>query len=1572
MLVIILFTSGAPTAQAYDDDTHYHLTYYLARLTGYTPEQAYRIASANVGIDYAPESEPVQMTARLQEAYLKEDLASAKDAQVPLIYTHAFMDCRNNPDCLVDPSERAAALSVLDSATKQFGSQAMSSRNFGAYLHFFQDKYAHVGYSSWGGHWPISDRRNLTMTLKHLTGEKPLGSVADYLSHVPPEYAKNPKTREEEMIDGTLSFMFDYLSTNLPHQKVDAKKLGAASSEARSILATLRSVNKAPDPLVVKDAKIFAELLSRKPPMASYVEYVKWTYEVLSVIGSRYLGLGIKEPPNAKRAYDAVRDAVRPIEPEYWEGDYPPSFNPVFKSFNRLGAYTGDPDPFTLYGDLRVASVTEVREGKKVPAEKVSVRVTLGPVRTSDKDGTSLPEKPYARRGLVFEKLPVGKVKVEVLRDNKAVWSQEIKLLKVEETLAIDLSDEESSVSKSDVDIKLQSLRDALARIAEKQKKLEALCGEAKELAGRVEASVAAALARTAALESEIAPKISSMQQKAGEIAGVKTKADGALSEAQETSKRAEFLSIKACAQIAEILQRGDTSVQGLKKITEDTEKSLQESQQSITAAIQTIESYIAQADAGIAAIEALEQEVWPPFRAAEVELRTGIEGAKNALFTLGGLIGEMQANAASVRALIEEVRSLSTRISALNTAALNEDKDYKTTYNDVLRELGEAEKETKNIESKLGCADEMSKESARLDKHIQEGEDALLKVREDFNKYIAASRTDRAATSAVLDQIRPFLSSIEESHKRLGACVEGSDEAIKDPVGHALSRCDFELAEQIAAVIPDTEERKAALEKIEVAKKKEEKTRQLEAEADRLYHAPGYDAALAKLREARALTVCPDRQSELDEKIRSVENERLFHQSLIASLSGPCDFLRANSFLEYLKARKPREEAVQLLKERKESDKKTNAELAKIDALFNEGRFDEALKILEAQKTLDEPCKNHADTIDYWNDQIRSEAAFVASAKGALESCDFGAAEGHVQNITARQPKSELSRQLSERKENEKAQLDKVSQAAKLYQEGSFDASIAILEPACAGFTCEKYTGKCAEKLAKVREQKGIYENILAALADCRFEKAEELLAGFEPKGPKETLSRRVAEAKDREKNTFKLAKEAADAAHAGEFDKSEGLLRQAESASSCDRLKEQVQEKIAKVREQKTVYTEGLAAVESCDLSTAENAASRLTFKTPHADLEKKISQARSKLDKLRSKTAMMNSSLNNLLQKSGSDQVSDEALWREADKREGELQQALQEASTSAGCAHQANEIVKDTLEMIRRARTGGSAKEQKESEGPCTKKALKKANVIYSVGNGLYDAGNYAAAAERYQEVLGEIPAECADDRATVQKRLADAKEHTKKTVDCSGIPNTESAWDAASERAYCGCIRGFVPSRLKRGCIKHPESQVRNARCPEGRIPQWDTASEQVLCYEDPYVVEQRRRGQEAAQQAISSMIGIMSNARGRQTPSYGGGYPSGPSMNNAQACAGYRQYLQQLCNSGDRSPQALEIARRTHDSAHMAQCSDPAIGEAYRCITGGGGSGSSMGWVNQGYQVSSDGSNSPGVDTTNR
>ena len=82
MAVGLHLSLGSRVAQAYDSDTHYLLTYYLARKVGYSPEEARRIASANVSIEREVNTSTEPMQGK----------GISKAAQAPRINYHAFED----------------------------------------------------------------------------------------------------------------------------------------------------------------------------------------------------------------------------------------------------------------------------------------------------------------------------------------------------------------------------------------------------------------------------------------------------------------------------------------------------------------------------------------------------------------------------------------------------------------------------------------------------------------------------------------------------------------------------------------------------------------------------------------------------------------------------------------------------------------------------------------------------------------------------------------------------------------------------------------------------------------------------------------------------------------------------------------------------------------------------------------------------------------------------------------------------------------------------------------------------------------------------------------------------------------------------------------------------------------------------------------------------------------------------------------------------------------------------------------------------------------------------------------
>lgn len=160
------------SAFGYSEDTHYYFTYVAARLSGYTPDQAWRLASMDQGVDDSSEVEPLQTDRSYYDgaAFIAKYLASNSDTPqsefniYPTWHPYAF-DIRRDFHAFRDEQYNVAhrrigfQFGADPSAEKDIAAQFVSLydnslflENPGGAMHFLQDSYAHAGYYSKWGH----------------------------------------------------------------------------------------------------------------------------------------------------------------------------------------------------------------------------------------------------------------------------------------------------------------------------------------------------------------------------------------------------------------------------------------------------------------------------------------------------------------------------------------------------------------------------------------------------------------------------------------------------------------------------------------------------------------------------------------------------------------------------------------------------------------------------------------------------------------------------------------------------------------------------------------------------------------------------------------------------------------------------------------------------------------------------------------------------------------------------------------------------------------------------------------------------------------------------------------------------------------------------------------------------------------------------------------------------------------------------------------------------------------------------------------------------------------------------
>jgi hypothetical protein len=234
-LLIMCASSG----YGYYDDSHYNLTYVIARMVGYSPEQAYRLASASVSIDYSKETEPVQQYGVVTGS---SPIPITMD-QPPRWRFHAFRE----RDYLGDGPEAVAAdRAILQQRIKLY-EMAFDEKNPGPYLHFYQDEVPHHGYTANGGHWfrQTAISTPITTALDFAGTGLPLGGTTDWLSYRFEKSQKDSKPDATlELVRNTARTLGDYMARMTNGRLKPRPFPDPASAEYRILVGLLKELRE--------------------------------------------------------------------------------------------------------------------------------------------------------------------------------------------------------------------------------------------------------------------------------------------------------------------------------------------------------------------------------------------------------------------------------------------------------------------------------------------------------------------------------------------------------------------------------------------------------------------------------------------------------------------------------------------------------------------------------------------------------------------------------------------------------------------------------------------------------------------------------------------------------------------------------------------------------------------------------------------------------------------------------------------------------------------------------------------------------------------------------------------------------------------------------------------------------------------------------------------------------------------------------------------------------------------------------------------------------------------------------
>jgi hypothetical protein len=152
---------GCGGARAYEKDTHYGLTYYLARHVGYIPSNAHLIADAAWTIDVnqetAPVADPVPIVENITLLGAVVTVLQALPRPQKRILTsfHGFPEgdppknCEQNDD--VGNIDRLVGIQgpgspQVKKRLDELWDRSITSLNPGVYFHYYEDTFSHVGF----------------------------------------------------------------------------------------------------------------------------------------------------------------------------------------------------------------------------------------------------------------------------------------------------------------------------------------------------------------------------------------------------------------------------------------------------------------------------------------------------------------------------------------------------------------------------------------------------------------------------------------------------------------------------------------------------------------------------------------------------------------------------------------------------------------------------------------------------------------------------------------------------------------------------------------------------------------------------------------------------------------------------------------------------------------------------------------------------------------------------------------------------------------------------------------------------------------------------------------------------------------------------------------------------------------------------------------------------------------------------------------------------------------------------------------------------------------------------------
>jgi hypothetical protein len=377
LAVVAAVVSGASPARADYDDTHYYLTYVVARIVGYTPEQAYRVAAAGASVNVSTATWPRQMDAA--------DFAVGADPDSPerqrarwafhaYMDTAAWMQAERSQKPMPDLwKPRASTLRAI--------ALNPSQSNPGVLVHYLQDQLAH---------------------------QKLLSNLDGYLRATAGPGWFNFRGNGAELVRVTA----EALEASLADLAPTSQRTHVQSGDRAVVADAFRGANPAPAELTSTDESVYVKwALSQLNPLAPTRPF---TQEQLATMQRYWRGPDLVKAALTAESLLKFYNMAGPI----------PDVAQARREF-QLDANgkvsAAQADRYVLTGALRVT----LQSADGTPQQPVELVIKGLPARANESEYELTKTKMNVPNTIKVEHLPIGKVHLELRRDGELVQRQE-------------------------------------------------------------------------------------------------------------------------------------------------------------------------------------------------------------------------------------------------------------------------------------------------------------------------------------------------------------------------------------------------------------------------------------------------------------------------------------------------------------------------------------------------------------------------------------------------------------------------------------------------------------------------------------------------------------------------------------------------------------------------------------------------------------------------------------------------------------------------------------------------------------------------------------------------------------------------------------------------------------------------------------------------------------------------------------------------------------------------------------------------------------------------------------------